>query len=193
LRAARELCTQRGALLIFDEVQCGMGRLGPLFAFAHFGVQPDAVTLAKALANGLPIGAMLVREKFAVGLQPGDHGSTFGGSPVPCAAALAHLRVRDDTGLQERVRRTSIRLFDGLRNLAALYPNVYGEPRGLGLLAGLPVGEPIDAGTIVQRARERSHVLFNKAGGNTVRMAPPLIAGDAEIDRAICALEDAAA
>ncbi|HTV74242.1 MAG TPA: acetylornithine transaminase, partial [Candidatus Acidoferrales bacterium] len=87
LAAARRLCSERGALLIYDEIQCGMGRVGTLFAFAHFGVRPDVVTLAKSLANGLPIGAMLVDHVAADAFHPGDHGSTFGGSPVPCAAA----------------------------------------------------------------------------------------------------------
>lgn len=193
LQAARDLCTQHGALLIFDEVQCGMGRLGPLFAFQRYGIQPDIVTLAKALANGLPIGAMLVREQFALGLQPGDHGSTFGGSPVPCAAALAHLRVRDELQLQHRVEKMWGRLFTGLLGLADRFPLVYGEPRGVGLLAGLPVRRPYDASGIVEHARVQSNVLFNKAGNNTVRMAPPLIIEPAQIDRAISALEAAAA
>ena len=193
LQAARDLCSKHGALLIFDEVQCGMGRTGPLFAFEHFGTRPDVVTLAKALANGLPIGAMLVREAFASGLQPGDHGSTFGGSPVPCAAALAHLRVRDATGLQAHVGTVSPLLFDGLRALAQRHPRAYGEPRGLGLLAGLPVVAPFDAASIVERARENSHVLVNKAGGNTIRLAPPLIITTAEIARALEALDAAAA
>jgi acetylornithine/N-succinyldiaminopimelate aminotransferase len=193
LQAARELCTRRGVLLIFDEVQCGMGRTGPLFAYQHFGVQPDVVTVAKALANGLPIGAMLVRETFAGGLKPGDHGSTFGGSPVPCAAALAHLRVRDDMQLQAHAQAMSERLFAGLNELAQKYPNVYGAPRGLGLLAGIPVQAPHDAAGVAQHARQVSHVLVNKAGGNTIRLAPPLVIAAAEIDRAVQALDAAAA
>lgn len=192
LQAARELCTQRGALLIFDEVQCGMGRVGPLFAFQHFGVQPDAVTLAKALANGLPIGAMLVRESFASGLQPGDHGSTFGGSPVPCAAALAHLRFREESDLGKHVARVSSRLFAGLAELAARHPKVYGEARGLGLLVGVPVLVPYDAAAIVERARVHSRVLVNKAGGNTIRLAPPLIISEPEVERVLRALDAAA-
>jgi len=191
LQAARDLCTQRGALLMFDEVQCGMGRTGPLFAFEHFGVRPDVVTLAKALANGLPIGAMLLREQFASGLQPGDHGSTFGGSPLPCAASLAHLRVRDEIELETHVAVVSERLFSGLRALAQHYPQVYGEPRGLGLLAGIPVKAPHDAASIVERMRESAHVLVNKAGGNTIRFAPPLIITPSEVDRALAALEAA--
>jgi acetylornithine/N-succinyldiaminopimelate aminotransferase len=192
LQAARELCTKHGALLILDEVQCGMGRLGPLFAFQRFGVEPDVVTLAKALANGLPIGAMLVRERFAPGLQPGDHGSTFGGSPVPCAAALAHLRVRDELRLQDRVEKMWARLFSGLHTVHERFPLIYGEPRGVGLLAGLPVRHPHDAAAIVDYARAQSNVLFNKAGNNTIRMAPPLIVAAPEIDRAVEALEAAA-
>lgn len=193
LQTARDLCSKHGVLLIFDEVQCGMGRTGPLFAFEYFGVQPDVVTLAKALANGLPIGAMLVREAFASGLQPGDHGSTFGGSPVPCAAALAHLRVRGEIALQSHVQAVSSFLFGGLRTLAERYPSVYGQPRGIGLLAGLPVLDPFDAASIIERAREVSRVLVNKAGGNTIRLAPPLIITQPEIERALEALDAAAA
>lgn len=193
LQAARELCTKRGALLIFDEVQCGMGRIGPLFAFRHFGLQPDVVTLAKALANGLPIGAMLVREFCASGLRPGDHGSTFGGSPVPCAAALAHLRVRDESQLEAHVGSVSDRLFRGLRELAAKHPTVYSQPRGLGLLASIPVLAPHDAGAVVEHARERSRVLVNKAGGNTIRLAPPLIIDVSQVERALAGLDEAAA
>jgi predicted acetylornithine/succinylornithine family transaminase len=192
LKAAREICTARGALLIFDEVQCGMGRLGPLFAFEVFGVRPDALTLAKALANGLPIGALLLREEFASGLKPGDHGSTFGGSPVPCAAALAHLRVRDDLDLQAHVERVSAGFFEGLRMLAKRHPALFGEPRGLGLLAGLPVKEPADAGRIVDALREEHGVLANKAGNNTIRFAPPLIIGAAQLERVVNALDAAA-
>jgi predicted acetylornithine/succinylornithine family transaminase len=189
LKAARALCSERGALLIFDEVQCGMGRLGPLFAFEAFGVEPDAVTLAKALANGLPIGAVLIRERIASGLQPGDHGSTFGGSPVPCAAALAHLRVRDELHLQAHVERVSAAFFTQLRELAQHHPAVFGAPRGAGLLAGLPVREPVDAASIVDALREEYRVLANKAGNNTLRFAPPLIVTAAQLARVVEALD----
>ncbi|MGH7685166.1 MAG: aspartate aminotransferase family protein, partial [Vulcanimicrobiaceae bacterium] len=103
LQAARQITTQRGALLIFDEIQTGMGRTGKLFAYQRLGVRPDVVTLAKALANGLPIGAILVDSEAVTALQPGDHGTTFGGSPVPCAAALAHLNLRDRMDLDKHV------------------------------------------------------------------------------------------
>ena len=192
LQAARELCTQHRALVIFDEIQCGMGRIGPLFAFQHFGVRPDVITIAKALANGLPIGAMLLTEQVASGLQPGDHGTTFGGSPVPCAAGLAHMRIRDESRLQQNVERMSAVLFSGLREIAHEFPDVFSAPRGLGLLAGLPVKEPHDAATLVTHARENARVLFNKAGNNTMRFAPPLIVSEDQLSVAMRALRDAA-
>lgn len=183
LQRARELCTERGILLIFDEVQCGMGRLGPLFAFQAFAVTPDAITLAKALANGLPIGALLLRECAASGLQPGDHGSTFGGSPIPCAAALAHLRVRDELQLESHVSRVHEAFMSALQSLHDRHPEIYGAPRGMGLLIGLPVNAPYDAGDAVTALREEHHILANKAGGNTLRFAPPLIFREAHINR----------
>jgi acetylornithine/N-succinyldiaminopimelate aminotransferase len=188
LEAARELCTQRGVLLIFDEVQCGVGRLGPLFAFQAYGVKPDVVTLAKALANGLPIGAMLLGETFAAALAPGDHGSTFGGSPIPCAAALAHLRLRDELCLEGHVGLMSAELFAALNTVAEHHPNLYGFPRGMGLLAGLPVRSPYHAGIIVEYLREQHAILANAAGNNTIRFAPPLIVTTAHIRRLTQAL-----
>ena len=191
LAEARRLCTERGALLVFDEIQCGMGRIGPTFAFQHFGVVPDLLTMAKALANGLPIGAMLVAEKYADGLRPGDHGSTFGGSPVPCAAALAHLRIRDRIGLEAHVREMGALLRTGLQRLGDRHPDIFERPRGLGLLLGLPVRAPYDAAAIVEAARAR-RVLLNKAGNNTLRFAPPLIIEAAQIQRALDGVESAA-
>ena len=192
LKTARALCDQHGALLIFDEIQCGMGRIRPLFAFEHFNVRPDVVTIAKALANGLPIGAMLLTERVASGLQPGDHGTTFGGSPVPCAAGLAHLRIRDEIKLERNVEAMSAVLFRELRAVADEFPEVFGEPRGLGLLAGLPVKEPHDAATLVTFAREHSQALLNKAGNNTLRFAPPLIVTEEQLSVAMSALRAAA-
>jgi acetylornithine/succinyldiaminopimelate/putrescine aminotransferase len=191
LRTARRLCDERGALLIFDEVQCGMGRLGTLFAFESFGVIPDVVTLAKSLANGVPIGAVLAGERAAAAFEPGDHGSTFGGSPLAAAAALAHLRVRDDLDLDAHVARLSSRLLAALAHLASKWPATFGPPRGKGLLVGLPVLAPHDAGAIVAAARECG-LLLGTAAGNTIRFAPPLIATAGDIDRAITLLDTAA-
>ena len=184
LAAARRLCDERGALLIFDEIQCGMGRIGSLFAFERFGVRPDVVTMAKALANGLPIGVVLASARCASAFSPGDHGSTFGGSPVPCAAALAHLNVRDELDLDRNVRARSEELFGGLTRLAQRRPDIFGTPRGMGLLAGLPVRSPHEARVIVEKARERG-LLLGSAAGNTLRLAPPLIVTQGDVERAI--------
>lgn len=187
LQTARRLCDERGALLIFDEIQCGMGRTGKLFAFEWLGVRPDVLTMAKALANGLPIGAMLANERAASGFAPGDHGCTFGGSPVPCAAALAHLRVRDELDLDARVGERSQQLFDGLSAIADAHPDVFERPRGMGLLIGLPVKPPHEASALAAVARENG-LLLGIAGGNTLRFAPPLIISAEEIEQALVLL-----
>jgi acetylornithine/N-succinyldiaminopimelate aminotransferase len=187
LQTARRLCDERGPLLIFDEVQCGMGRTGSLFAFQQIGVRPDVVTLAKALANGLPIGAMLANQRAAGGFAPGDHGSTFGGSPVPCAAALAHLRVRDELDLDAQVRERSVQFFAALSELARSRPEILGEPRGRGLLIGLTVQAPYESAAVVAAARGCG-LLVGSAGGNTLRLAPPLIISEDEVSRAVSLL-----
>ncbi|HEY0395616.1 MAG TPA: aspartate aminotransferase family protein [Candidatus Elarobacter sp.] len=174
LAAARRLCDERGALLIFDEVQCGMGRLGKLFAFQHFGVTPDAFTLAKSLANGLPIGALIVRGEAASSLKPGDHGTTFGGSPVPAAAALEHLAIRDVFDLDQHVETVATVLRGELRAIATELPAVFEQPRGLSLMLGLPVREPHSAKDFVARGLDHG-VFLNAAGRNTLRFVPPLI------------------
>ena len=184
LAAAHRICDARGALLIFDEIQAGMGRLGSLFAFQHFGVRPDVVTLAKALANGLPIGAVLIDGRVAGALQPGDHGTTFGGSPVPCAAALAHLRLRAQGDLDAHVRAMGQRLANGLRAIAREFPERFDEPRGVGLMLGLPVRPPYTAKAIVAAALEE-RLLVNAAGRNTLRFVPPLIIDAQEIDEGL--------
>jgi acetylornithine/N-succinyldiaminopimelate aminotransferase len=187
LHAVRRLCDERGALLIFDEVQCGMGRLGPLFASQFFDVRPDAFTLAKSLANGLPIGALLVRGAAAGALRPGDHGTTFGGSPVPAAAALEHLRVRDAIGLEAHVAVVGELLRNELAAIARSWPRVFGEPRGHGLMLGLPVLEPHVAAGFVAPALDEG-LLINAAGRNTLRFVPPLIIRADEVGEAMARL-----
>jgi len=189
LEAARRLCDERGAILIFDEIQCGMGRLGTLFAFATVGVRPDAVTMAKALSNGLPIGAVLIDARASKALQPGDHGTTFGGSPVPAAAALAHLRVRDELGLDAHVHRVGAVLRAGLGALADRYPQAFEAPRGIGLMLGLPVRAPYATKDFVDVARERERLLINGAGENTLRFVPPLVISETEIADALARLD----
>lgn len=184
LQAARALCDRHDALLVFDEVQCGMGRLGTLFAFEQFGVTPDVVTLAKALANGLPIGAMLVGERAAQAFAPGDHGSTFGGSPVCAAAALAHLRVRDELGLDEQTRERGAYFLERLHVLVERRPDIFSDPRGMGMLLGLSVRAPFQASRIAEMMRD-ARVLVGTGGGNSLRFAPPLIVTKKHIDRVI--------
>ena len=180
LEAARRLCDERGALLIFDEVQCGMGRLGRLFAHQVYDVRPDAFTLAKSLANGLPIGALLVRGEAATALRPGDHGTTFGGSCVPAAAALEHLAIRDVIDLDAQVTAGGALLRDELAAIADDFPTVFEAPRGLGLMLGLPVREPHVAGDFVAPALDQN-LFINAAGRNTLRFIPPLIISADEV------------
>ena len=193
LEAARRLCDEHQALLVFDEIQSGMGRLGTLFAFQTFGVRPDVVTMAKALANGLPIGAVLIDAAAANALQPGDHGTTFGGSPVPCAAAMAHLAVRDRLDLDAHVAVAGARLFAGLEALTTDFPAIFSPPRGIGLMLGLPVRAPHDAKSIASAAREREHFIINGAGDNTIRFVPPLIVSIEQIDDGLARLRRAIA
>jgi predicted acetylornithine/succinylornithine family transaminase len=187
LQAARRICDERGALLIFDEVQCGMGRLGKLLASQFYGVRPDAFTLAKSLANGLPIGALVVRGAAATALRPGDHGTTFGGSPVPAAAALEHLRVRDDLDLDGHVVRVGAVLRDELAAIARTWPQVFCPPRGHGLMLGLPVYEPHEATAFVGPALDE-RLLINAAGRNTLRFIPPLIISADDVHEAMARL-----
>ena len=169
-----------------------MGRTGKLFAFQEFGVRPDVVTLAKALANGLPIGALLVDGEAVSALQPGDHGTTFGGSPVPCAAALAHLNLRDRMDLNAHVTAMGELLMHDLREIAADDSERFGEPRGIGLLVGLPVRDPYAAKDIVEAALAE-RVLLNAAGNNTLRFVPPLIISEDDLREGIRRLRRAIA
>jgi predicted acetylornithine/succinylornithine family transaminase len=176
LRAAADAAAGCGALLVFDEVQCGLGRTGTFFAHEQLGVKPDVVTLAKGLANGLPIGALLVSDEAAGGFSPGDHASTFGGNPVTCAAACAVLDTIDDD-LLANVRAMGDRLTAGLASLPAVR-----EVRGLGLLLGCELDRP--AGPIVAACLDAGLVV-GTAGADVLRLTPPLVVGEAEVDRAL--------
>jgi acetylornithine/N-succinyldiaminopimelate aminotransferase len=176
-----QLAASFDALLCLDEIQTGLGRTGTFFAFEQLGVTPDLVTLAKGLANGLPIGCLLVAERASGAFAAGDHGSTFGGNPVTCAAACAVVDAVDDS-LLENVRLQGARLRDGLAGLSGV-----GAPRGTGLLVGADTERP--AAEIVSEALERGLVVLT-AGEHVLRLAPPLVVGEEEVDRALAILEE---
>jgi predicted acetylornithine/succinylornithine family transaminase len=179
LQTAREACDAVGAALIYDEIQCGLGRCGTLWAYQRSGVVPDAMTTAKALGGGLPIGALITGERLAEVLQPGDHGSTFAGGPVVAAAAHAALDVLEDPGLHARVRELGERLLARLEEL----PGVR-EVRGRGLMVAFDLDRG-DAPAIVRRALLEQRLVCNATGPGTIRLLPPLVIGEAEADEAV--------
>jgi acetylornithine/N-succinyldiaminopimelate aminotransferase len=181
LQAAAELAAELGALLAFDEIQTGVGRTGTFFAFERLGVRPQLATLAKGLANGLPIGCLLVADDAAGAFAPGDHGSTFGGNPVACAAALAVIATVDDA-LLEQVRSNGAALLEGLRTL----PGVV-EARGAGLLVGAELDRP--AQPVADAALDAGLVCLT-SGPNVLRLAPPLVVEMADIDHALEILKE---
>ncbi|MFE0630679.1 acetylornithine transaminase [Streptomyces sp. NPDC058864] len=183
LAAAREITRATGTLLVMDEVQTGIGRTGHWFEHQAQGVEPDVVTLAKALGGGLPIGATLAFGPAADLLTPGQHGTTFGGNPVACAAALAVLDTIAQEGVLENVKRQGEKLRQGVEALG--HPLV-DHVRGAGLLLGIVLTEPLSAQ--VQKAAQDAGLLVNAAVPDTVRLAPPLILGDAEVDAFLGAL-----
>ncbi|MDD2365960.1 MAG: acetylornithine transaminase [Desulfuromonadaceae bacterium] len=184
-RAVRELCDKHGLLLIFDEVQVGMGRTGKLFAYEHFDVIPDIMTLAKALAGGAPIGTMLAKDKFAVAFVPGTHGSTFGGNPLVCAAAIATVRTILEEGLLNRCEEIGEYLTGELEAIGRKYPFVK-EVRGVGLMIGMALSIP--AGDIVKKGHERG-VLLNVTHDTVLRFVPPLVVTKQEINSMIQILD----
>jgi predicted acetylornithine/succinylornithine family transaminase len=185
LRAARDACDAHGAALIFDEVQTGMGRTGSLWAYEQTGVVPDAMTVAKALGGGLPIGALVTGERLADVLRPGDHGSTFAGGPLVARAALAALEATDDPALLARVRD----LGERLRERIATLPGVT-SVRGRGLMLGFDLDPALAGGApdVVLRLLAEQRVIANATGPATVRLLPPLTLTDAEADAALAAL-----
>ena len=187
LEKARELCTRTGTLLLFDEVQTGMGRTGRFFACEHFALEPDALTLAKGIAGGLPLGALLAREEIAQAFTPGTHASTFGGNPVTTAAASAVVDMLDG-GLLDEVRAMGEHLAGRLRSLPGTSRRVAGE-RGLGLLRAVLLSEDV-APKAVAAARERG-LLVNSIGERVLRLAPPLTVSAREVDEAVRILSDA--
>jgi acetylornithine aminotransferase len=179
MKGLRELCRSRDILLIFDEVQTGMGRTGTLFAYEQLGVAPDVMTLGKGLGGGLPIGACLATGEAAAAFEPGTHASTFGGNPVCCAAGLAVVRALLEGGVLEHGRRMGAYLAQGLQDLKGRLP-IAKEARGLGLLQGLEL--TVDGKPVVGDCLARG-LLVNCTAERVLRFVPPLVITQADIDR----------
>lgn len=189
LKAVRAWCDETGVLLILDEIQTGMGRTGTLFAYEQYGIEPDIMTLAKGLASGVPIGAILATEKASV-FTPGEHGSTFGGNPLACAAGYATLKFIIDNDIPANAGVTGQYLMARLEGLKGKFPFV-SEVRGRGLLVALEFNSDI-AGAVVMACLERG-LLVNRLKPNALRFMPPLIIGRDEVDKAVGILEGALA
>lgn len=191
LRGIRALCDKHKLLLIFDEIQTGMGRTGTLFAYQQLGVVPDIITLAKALGNGLPIGAIITSDELAASLVPGTHASTFGGNPVVCAAAVTTLTLILEDGFLNDVMEKGVYFRAELQKLAGLFPELLTSARGMGLIVGGVLTEKgvVAGAEIVNRMFKRG-ILMNFAGNCVLRFVPPLIVTRDEIDKTITALKE---
>lgn len=188
LKGLRQVCDEYGLLLVFDEVQCGIGRTGKLFAHEWAGVAPDVMALAKGLGGGFPIGACLATEAAAVGMTPGTHGTTFGGNPLAMACGNAVLDVILQDGFLKKVDRTARMLWNRLEVLVAEHPTVLAELRGAGLMLGLKCR--VENRLLLAKLRE-SGMLAVGAGDNVLRLLPPLIIGETEVDEALEKLNSA--
>ena len=187
LKAVRGWCDQKGVLLILDEIQTGIGRLGSLFAYEQYGIEPDVMTLAKGLGSGVPIGAILAKDRASV-FVPGEHGSTFGGNPLACAVAYATLKFIIDNDVAGNVRKVGQYLMSGLESLKQKHQFVT-EVRGRGLLVAMEFNREI-AGELLTACLERG-LLVNRVKPNTLRLMPPLIIGNDEVDEALDILDKA--
>ncbi len=186
IEGLRKFCDEKNLLLIFDEIQCGLGRTGKMFAYQHYKVKPDIMTLAKPLGGGLPLGALIAKEEVASVFKPGDHGTTFGGNPVACAAALAFLEVLQKDNLVAECARKGDYFREKLETLRLKYPNLISEVRVIGLMVGLEVVK--DGPKIVQKMLEEG-ILINCTAENVLRFLPPLIVKEQEIDLFISCLD----
>lgn len=188
LEGVAQLCRERNILLMFDEVQAGMGRTGKLFAFQHYNVRPDVVTVAKGLGAGFPIGMMLARREVAAAFEPGNHASTFGGGEFVTGVALTFVNLLMKEGLLEHVVKMGDLLLARLNALKDRYPALIADARGLGLMAGLQFADTIPAAEVSAKLRENG-LLTAMAGGNVVRFVPPLILQPADIEEATAILD----
>lgn len=179
LKGVRALCDEYDLLLILDEIQCGMGRTGEMFAWQHYGVKPDVMTVAKALGNGVPVGAFLACGKAATAMVPGDHGTTYGGNPLVTAAAGAVLDIFEKRHITDHVREVGAYLYEKLEGLSAKYKVICGH-RGRGLIQGLELTVP--AGSVVSKALLEEKLVLISAGSHIIRFVPPLIIQPSDVD-----------
>lgn len=192
IKGVRKLCDEKGILLILDEIQCGMGRTGTMFAYEQYGVKPDILTVAKALGCGVPVGAFLAREEVAKALVPGDHGTTYGGNPLACAAAVKVLELFKKQNVLDNVKKVSAYLEKKLDEIAAEYDFVV-ERRGLGLMQGLEINTDVkDLKKVIAACLDNGLILFT-AGTNVIRFVPPLVISEADVDEMIAKLKKALA
>ncbi|MCX7845610.1 MAG: acetylornithine transaminase [Dictyoglomaceae bacterium] len=185
LQTARKLCDEYNALLIFDEVQCGIGRTGKLLAYQHFDIEPDIITLAKALGGGFPIGAMVANKKCSNTFSPGDHASTFGGNPLACSAGIATLNYILNNGILERVKIVGSYFKEKLIELSQKFSFVK-EVRGLGLMLGMELS--LEGRKVVERCQEKG-LLINCVGENILRFLPPLVITEEHVNEALSIVE----
>jgi len=187
LRGVREICDQHGVLMILDEVQVGMGRTGTLFAYEDSGIHPDIMTLAKAMGNGFPVGAMLATDGVAAAFQPGNHASTFGGTPLAMAACVAVFEAIQAEGLLENCRRVGAYFLERMRRLREGRPLIT-DVRGKGLILGMEL--KIDGAEIVKKCMEKGLLIITSGAGNVLRFVPPLIITEKDADQAMNILEE---
>jgi acetylornithine/succinyldiaminopimelate/putrescine aminotransferase len=187
LRGLEAICRKKGALVVFDEIQCGLGRTGRMFAYQHSGVVPDILTLAKPLAGGLPMGAILLKDEYAHFLKVGDHGTTFGGNAVCAAAANAVLDHLEQPGFVDDVAARGLYLQRGLKKLARKHKGAITEVRGLGLMVGVELAG--EAAPVLKGLKEKG-ILAVKAGEKVLRLLPPLVIKRGEIRRLLSALDE---
>lgn len=187
LRGVREICDQQGILMILDEVQVGMGRTGTLFAYEDSGIQPDIMTLAKAMGNGFPVGAMLTTDRVASVFQPGNHASTFGGAPLAMAACIAVFKTIQAEGVLENCRRVGAYFLERMRRMQGHQPLIT-DVRGKGLIIGMEL--KIDGAEIVKKCMEKGLLIITSGAGNVLRFVPPLIITEKDADQALDILEE---
>lgn len=186
LKGVRDLCDEQGILMMCDEVQTGMGRTGKMFGYQHFGIEPDAMSMAKALGNGIPMGAFTVKAQYEGILIPGTHATTFGGTPIACAAGLAVYEVMKNESVLENCQKQSEKILTALNQLKDEFEAIT-EVRGLGLMIGIDVNVP--TAEILSKALAKGLILLT-AGENTIRLLPPLNVNDDEIDEALSIIKE---